>query len=381
MRPPKQARISQIIVAILMLLMLGQSQLTAAASRTRLQKQLAANQAKKSKLRGKIISIRNKAQGTKRRLHAANTKVTASRSSALYWRTRFERAAIELHNASVALQKSKREFEGTRTDAKNRLVSLYQRGEPGYMELMLASNDFGEMLQRSELANFMMERDRDVLAQLKERKEKLDRYQAQVEDKKQEVATYRQRAEITVARDLRVRNATDTQLQTQRRQMDALAAEMAAIERDSREVTSMLRALQNTSKGRKRMNGQQHAIGGLPVAGHITSPFGYRTHPILKTRRLHTGVDIGAPSGTPIHAAGAGEVIYASWRGGYGNCVIIDHGGGKATLYAHMSGYNTSMGRTVGKGDIIGYVGSTGLSTGPHLHYEVRINGTPVNPL
>jgi len=381
MRPPKQARICQIIVAILMLLLPCQSLLSAASSSTRLQKQLAVNRTKTNQLRKKIINIRTKAQRTKRDLHDANTKVTASRSSALYWRTRFERASIELHNAGIALRKSKREFEQTRVDAGNRLVSLYQRGEPGYMELMLSSKDFGEMLQRSELAGFMMEQDRDVLARLKERKEQLDNYQDQVEQKKQEVATYRQRAEMTVAHDLRDRNAKDAKLQNQRGQMVALAAELTALERDSREVTAMLRSLQKTGKGKQRMTGPQYSVGGLPVAGHITSPFGYRTHPILKTRKLHTGVDIGAPSGTPIHAAGGGEVIWASWRGGYGNCVIIDHGGGKATLYGHMSRLNSSVGRKVAKGDVIGYVGSTGLSTGPHLHYEVRINGTPVNPL
>lgn len=364
-----------------MLFLLCQSLLVAAPSKTNLQKQLAANQAKTRQLRSMIYQKRKEAQGTERRLHDANTKVTVSRSSVLYWRTRLERAQVELHNATIALKNARREFENSRVDASNRLVSLYQRGEPGYLELMLSSEDFGEMLQRSELANYMMEQDRAVLTQLKERKEKLDRYQAQVEEKQREVATYQQRAEITNARNLRVRNSTDARLQTQREQMDRLSAELAALERDSREVTAMLRALQQTSKGKQRMNGRQYAVGGLPVAGRITSPYGYRTHPILKTRRLHTGVDIGAPSGTPIHAAGGGEVIWASWRGGYGNTVIIDHGGGKATLYAHMSRYNTSVGGTVAKGQVIGYVGSTGLSTGPHLHYEVRINGSPVNPL
>jgi murein DD-endopeptidase MepM/ murein hydrolase activator NlpD len=113
----------------------------------------------------------------------------------------------------------------------------------------------------------------------------------------------------------------------------------------------------------------------------IVSGFGYRSHPIYGSRRLHTGIDLDADSGDPIYAAGAGVVLSAGWRGGYGNCVVIDHGGGIGTLYGHMSSLGVSTGDTVGQGTRIGAVGSTGASTGPHLHFEVRTNGEPVNPV
>ena len=103
-------------------------------------------------------------------------------------------------------------------------------------------------------------------------------------------------------------------------------------------------------------------------------------HPISGARRLHAGMDIAAGSGTPIAAAGNGTVIYAGWRGGFGNCIMIDHGGGIVTLYAHQSSLATSVGQSVSTGQTIGYVGSTGYSTGPHLHWEVRVNGSPVDP-
>lgn len=118
----------------------------------------------------------------------------------------------------------------------------------------------------------------------------------------------------------------------------------------------------------------------IPVVGRLTSEFGYRTHPISGATRLHAGMDIAAPAGTPIGAAGAGTVVSAGWRGGYGNAVIIDHGGGVATLYAHQSRLAASVGQTVSQGQVIGYVGTTGYSTGNHLHWEVRVNGTPTNP-
>lgn len=117
-----------------------------------------------------------------------------------------------------------------------------------------------------------------------------------------------------------------------------------------------------------------------PVPGPITSAFGPRSHPILGYVRMHTGVDFRAPSGQAIAAAAGGTVILAGAYGGYGNTVVIDHGGGVATLYAHQSSLNVGYGATVSAGNVIGYVGSTGLSTGPHLHFEVRVNGSPVNP-
>ncbi|MEE8600241.1 M23 family metallopeptidase [Euzebya tangerina] len=118
----------------------------------------------------------------------------------------------------------------------------------------------------------------------------------------------------------------------------------------------------------------------IPVAGRVSSEFGYRIHPISGVSKLHAGMDIAAPGGTPIGAAGAGTVIFAGWRGGYGNAVIIDHGGGITTLYAHQSQLASSTGDVVSQGQVIGYVGTTGYSTGNHLHWEVRDAGSPVDP-
>ena len=112
----------------------------------------------------------------------------------------------------------------------------------------------------------------------------------------------------------------------------------------------------------------------------ITSPYGYRIHPIYGTSRLHTGIDYGASEGTPIRASADGVVVSASWFGGYGNATIIDHGGGIATLNGHQSSMSVSAGQKVTQGQTIGRVGCTGDCTGPHTHFEVRVNGDPVNP-
>jgi murein DD-endopeptidase MepM/ murein hydrolase activator NlpD len=118
-----------------------------------------------------------------------------------------------------------------------------------------------------------------------------------------------------------------------------------------------------------------------PVAGHITSSFGMRYHPILHFARMHAGIDFGAAWGSPIVAAADGQVVAAAWTGGYGRQVQVAHGSGIVTTYSHMSSIAASPGEPVRQGQVIGYVGSSGLATGPHLHFEVRVNGHPVNPL
>ncbi len=126
---------------------------------------------------------------------------------------------------------------------------------------------------------------------------------------------------------------------------------------------------------------QEEVVGlGSPVAGHVTSGFGLRRHPILGYVRMHAGIDFAAGYGSPIYAVSDGQVSYAGWHGGHGNYVRLDHGGGLATGYGHMSRIAVSPGTRVGRGQVIGYVGSTGLSTGPHLHYELLRNGHPINP-
>jgi murein DD-endopeptidase MepM/ murein hydrolase activator NlpD len=129
------------------------------------------------------------------------------------------------------------------------------------------------------------------------------------------------------------------------------------------------------------VGGEGDATMRMPVQGHLTSGFGERFHPILGYERFHAGVDLGAAAGTPIVAAADGRVVSAGWAGGYGRAVAILHGGGIETKYGHMSRIAAYAGENVRRGDVIGYVGSSGLSTGPHLHFEVMKNGRPVNPL
>ncbi len=168
---------------------------------------------------------------------------------------------------------------------------------------------------------------------------------------------------------------------------------LAEAEREEEELTAWIKAEQarieeELRRAREAQQAVPQAPSGIiseggwtwPTSGGVASGFGQRLHPILGYYRMHTGMDIGGAHGQPIWAAHEGVVSLVGWNGGYGNTVVIGHGDSVTTLYAHMSGFAVGTGEYVTAGQVIGYVGSTGLSTGPHLHFEVRINGSPVNP-
>jgi murein DD-endopeptidase MepM/ murein hydrolase activator NlpD len=352
------------------------------ASKQQLKARKANLQTKITKVKKKLQVIKQKEARTRSVLRQKEHEVRAARSS--YHRTVIyvERARAELLHARQMLKSAKSNFEKGRKRAAARLVHMYQRGDEGYLDFLLSARNYSDLVQRSELTHFIAKQDRDALENLRQEKLKVAHYTCVVAEKKSE---YDARRNEAMARHYEAnveRLGAKKKLSNVQELREDMETELAALERDSAAVSSMLQSMQSTAAGRRRYNTVYVGrVGGLPVAGRITSGFGYRYHPVLHYRRLHTGVDIAAPTGTPIHAAGGGEVVFAGRRGGYGNAVIIDHGRGKATLYGHMSSIAVRAGQVVNGGQTIGRVGSTGISTGPHLHYEVRINGTPVNPL
>ncbi len=384
MRPPQQALHNPYRFLLVLLCGLLVCTLPAVAGNKRV-----TLQQKKTRLQTKINTIRKqlsyvrKVEHQKRVVvHSTQQRYQAARATFMIASQTLKRKQIELKRASNALSAAQMGFKKAQGDVGDRLVAIYERGQQGHLDLLTSSRNFSHLLQRAELARFLADQDRAALKHLKEQKERVASYQHQVRAKTAEVAAWQSTVRrITQRRKHETWEAYSDLKGTADYRQD-MEAELVALEKDSRDVTAMLRAMQNTAPGRKRFHTVYAGpVSGLPVNGRITSPFGYRYHPILHTRKLHTGVDIAAPIGTPIFAVGGGCVVWASRRGGYGNCVIIDHGGGRATLYGHMSAIAVHAGETVSRRQVIGYVGSTGVSTGPHCHFELRINGEPVNPL
>ena len=203
----------------------------------------------------------------------------------------------------------------------------------------------------------------DVLGRLEEKNAEYELEKAELEKRIEEAS------QLIVELEEEIEHNTELYLQ--------VVAEEQALEANIQQLIAEF----ERQEAAKNIQSTGTYIWPLPGYTPGTRTYGYRTHPIYGDMRFHSGQDIGAPSGTSIIAADSGVVSYCGWNGGYGNCVMINHGGGRVTLYAHMSAYNCSYGQTVNQGDTIGYVGSTGVSTGPHLHFEVRINGATVDPM
>jgi murein DD-endopeptidase MepM/ murein hydrolase activator NlpD len=216
-----------------------------------------------------------------------------------------------------------------------------------------------EERQQGEVADRSV-RVQETLDQLAVRKAELDEDLA-------EVAELQRQAEEELTRVQNLLGRINSDIAAAEQHKESLEAESARLAEEIRN---------NQSSG-----GTSPGVLGWPVSGPVTSGFGYRIHPIYGTRRMHEGIDISVGSGVPILAAEDGAVIYAGWMGGYGNVVVIDHGGGLSTLYAHQSSVGVGSGYVVSRGSVIGYVGCTGSCTGPHLHFETRVNGDPVDPM
>jgi murein DD-endopeptidase MepM/ murein hydrolase activator NlpD len=263
-----------------------------------------------------------------------------------------------------------------------RLIRVYEQEQPDTVAILLSAESLTDAFERLDYLREVSLQDRTVAAEVKVLK---DRYAAvrartgrlldEIESDTHAVAFRASEAlavrdRIASTRD-RLGDERDREQQTLasvRESKEKYLAEVAAMEAGSADIGSRLR-----SSG---SSGTPSAAGLIwPVQGTITSYFG------MRWGRMHEGIDIGAPEGTPIVAAAGGTVNYAGWEGGYGNLTVIDHGNGLATAYGHQSRIIVSSGQTVAQGQVIGYVGSTGHSTGPHLHFEVRVNGTPVDPL
>ncbi|MGF1535048.1 MAG: murein hydrolase activator EnvC family protein [Elainellaceae cyanobacterium] len=242
--------------------------------------------------------------------------------------------------------------------------------------VLLQSDNLDEFLDRRRQLALLYAADREILVGLAQEAEAIEQASRSVEQKKNDIALIRQRLLLQKSEyeaQAQAQSALVSRLQQDRKALEEAESRLA---QDSENLTALIRRRIAAGQGIVLGTGQMI----FPTNGRVTSRFGWRVHPILGSRRFHSGIDFGASQGTPIRAADAGRVLFAGWYGGYGRAVVINHGDGITTLYGHASRVYVSEGETVTRGQAIAAVGSTGLSTGPHLHFEVRRNGAPVNP-
>lgn len=257
-----------------------------------------------------------------------------------------------------------------------RLVVIYEQGDTTYMEVLLGATDIKDLITRVDMLSTIIGQDKELIAEINLRKRDLDNKKADLDVQQRELESSRVslvEKKSRLASQLKQKKEVLASVQQEKQKYSQAIEEL---ERASAEAEAMILRLQ----GKGGSIGTGSYTWPTPGYRNITSSYGMRYHPILKVNKLHTGIDVGAPSGAKIVAADSGTVIYSGWLGAYGNTIIIDHGAGISTLYGHQSSRLVNVGAKVSKGQTIGKVGSTGWSTGPHLHFEVRKKGNPVNP-
>ncbi|MDR1167975.1 MAG: peptidoglycan DD-metalloendopeptidase family protein [Heliobacteriaceae bacterium] len=270
------------------------------------------------------------------------------------------------------------EYNAINNQMQGRIRKVFKNQRIGMFQLIFSAGDLNTLLDIIYFEKIILRKDYSRLTQIKVQSQSLAKMKYDIETRKGLLAQSinsisTQKKDITKAI---AKNQT---------MLNKLKTDRAYYERTERELARQSANLQNMISKNKGTAVASSGAFARPIAGRISSPFGWRTHPIFNSRTFHSGVDIAGPNLGSIKASNAGRVIFSGWYGGYGKVVILDHGSVNGspitTLYAHMSSIKVSQGQYVNKGDVVGYEGTTGYSTGPHCHFEVRVNGKPNNPL
>ena len=349
--------------------------------------QVAKTQEREASLRAEVEAVSSEIRGLAQRVNDISADLEPLQRELELRRERLRQLNELFRLQTERLKLLRRQHAIALRRLADRVDSLYRQDRPDTLSLLLSSTSFTDALDVFDYLRRIADADRHIANEVGAAK---NRMREQREQTRATRKRHRQEMRVVAVRVAQVRALRDRLAASQsglvasqaERQQDL--AELTAIERDQLEEMESLQAASATlaakiqaAQASAGTAGNSPSASGFvwPVLGPVTSPFGWRWG------RMHEGIDIAAASGTPIGASAAGTVIYAGWLGGYGNVVVIDHGGGISTTYGHQSSLAVGNGSYVAQGQTIGYVGSTGHSTGPHLHFEVRLNGVPQDPL
>jgi murein DD-endopeptidase MepM/ murein hydrolase activator NlpD len=354
-------------------------------------RRIAAERKREKALLRELRSTDQRRMALERSLNAVTDQLVLATRRLDILQLQADAAAAELALKNTQLEGALADLEAYRTRLHDRAANLYMRGPETYSSVLFGASDFHQYVAGLAYAESVLNVDVDVVEQITQLKENIELQRSAVEDRRNalqqqtsEIAAEQARLAAIRRQQANARNAVlgeisykERLLRHVRNKKEAYAAALQSMLEQSRSIEALLH---NAQKGQRVVQG----YGGYlkwPVSGRITSPYGWRIHPIYGYRSFHTGIDIGAPAGTTVKAARRGEVLYVGYRDAYGLIVIIDHGNSLATVYAHLSRTYVRAGQAVGTLASIAAVGCTGWCTGPHLHFEVRVNGAPQNPM
>ena len=335
---------------------------------------------KHQETRAKIQQLKILENKEANKLYRNQQKLESTTKDLEYSKKRYSVTKERLSNIEVELAEAVSEYNSTLVQVRQRIRNIYKHHRKNLFEMILSSEDINTLMDNIYFQNVVTKSDKLSLYNVRKNAQRIAQIRYQQEMEKRRLASSIEDMDSK-------QSAIQAAIAKNEELIKKLRTDRHTYEKAERELASQSKTLAGMINRETASSNDMKVMGGFikPISGPITSPFGWRVHPIFKSRTFHSGIDIGGANNGAVQASNAGKVIYAGWYGGYGKVVIIDHGlyNGKkiTTLYAHLNSWNVNVGQYVSRGQIVGREGSTGYSTGPHVHFEVRINGQPQNPL
>ncbi|MBR4395575.1 MAG: peptidoglycan DD-metalloendopeptidase family protein [Eubacteriaceae bacterium] len=379
----KSRRLNRIITFILLFFLFFTVIPVKTARAATLQEQLAELEKQIEEYRNNANKQSELAKALRKELYLIDQQISAVEEQIKALNDEIAEVELRIEKASESLEQAEADRIAYQEQLEKRITVMYMYGDTEYLEVLFGAQDFSDFISRANAIASIIEYDNLMAQKLKENEALIAEMKRQIEEQKVKLETLKASKtaqEKQLASQKRAKDESLKKIQETKAYWDALVKE------EEKEAATIRNKIASESSNSNYANTYKTFIWPTPGYYSITSPFGYRIHPISHVRAFHGGIDIGAPKNARAVATANGKVIYASWNGGYGNCIILDlgkdsKGNSYAAVYAHLNGYAVSVGDIVTQGQVIGYVGTTGLSTGYHLHFEIRINNTRVNPV
>ncbi|HEY9713094.1 MAG TPA: peptidoglycan DD-metalloendopeptidase family protein [Chroococcales cyanobacterium] len=315
------------------------------------------------------------------RLSKINTQLSNTTHTLNQHKTTLQSTDRQIGETEHIINNTQTAEQNLSCQAAKRLREIYEGQRVSFLEMILQVDSLQTLLDRFYFQARVADQDRNLLQALRAKEAKLNARKDQLGDKRNKlgdlVSTFAQMA-MQIAREKLQQQQVADKLRGQRAFYEQAEQQLA---QESHRLEAQIQEMESSNRRNNKNVVKGSGALAMPLHAPVTSPFGWRKHPIFGVRKFHTGVDLAGKNHSPIRAADSGTVLFTGWYGGYGKVAIISHGDGMATLYAHMSKVACNVGDNVSKGDLVGFEGTTGFSTGPHLHFEVRVNGKPNNPL
>lgn len=369
-----------LIIMLLLISNLGFSTIYA-AELTDLQEQQTQVQANQDMATTQLQAVKEELTQNLQQVQELNNNIAQYEAEINNYNDQIVNLQNDISKTEEEIKKAEENYKNQKKLLDDRLITMYEAGTTEYLDVVLSSKTITEFLSNYYLLSILADSNVDFLDTIEKQKKIIEDQKKKLEEQKHQVNTSKEekeKAAIILENTRVMKNTYTSQLTDQEKQIqseiDAYQTQLNQLEAEIQAITANSLII------------NPNYIGGemlWPVPGYtkLSSTFKMRVHPITGVYKLHTGIDIPAPIGTNFLAANEGIVVKASYNSAYGNMVMVDHGGGVSTLYAHGDEIMVTLGQTVKKGDVVLKTGNTGNSTGPHAHFEVRINGTPVDPL